>query len=107
NKPEGEICTTIDYYNRPTVFDHLPLLKESKWINVGRLDLNTQGLLLFTNDGHLANQLMHPKNKIEREYYIRVFGAINTNTMKILNQVINIKNETFKFKKIIALNNTS
>ena len=105
NKPEGEICTRNDCKKRPTVFDKLPFLNIHRWISVGRLDLNTRGLLLFTNNGNLANKLMHPSNKIEREYYIRVFGEINKNTMNILKNGVKIKDDYVSFKTIEAINN--
>ena len=71
NKPCGEICTREDPQGRPTVFDNLPLLENSRWINIGRLDVNTEGLLLFTTDGELANQFMHPKNEVPRTYLVK------------------------------------
>ncbi|QCI17678.1 pseudouridine synthase [Buchnera aphidicola (Acyrthosiphon lactucae)] len=105
NKPEGEICTKNDYKKRPTVFDKLPFLNINRWISIGRLDLNTRGLLLFTNNGNLANALMHPRNKIEREYYIRVFGEINKNKMNILKNGVKIKDSYASFKSIKPINN--
>lgn len=100
NKSEGEICTRYDNQNRKTVFDTLPSLINNRWVSVGRLDLNTRGLLLFTNDGLLAYKLMHPKYEIEREYYIRVFGHINQKTIQILKNGVKIKDKYLAFKKI-------
>lgn len=77
HKPAGEIVTHDDPQNRPTVFRKLPRLVQGKWQSVGRLDLNTEGLLLFTSSGELANQLMHPRFGLEREYAVRVLGALN------------------------------
>lgn len=77
HKPAGEVVTHDDPQNRPTVFRRLPRLHTGKWQSVGRLDLNTEGLLLFTNSGALANQLMHPRFGLEREYAVRVLGALS------------------------------
>jgi len=77
HKPAGEVVTHDDPQNRPTVFRKLPRLQHGKWQSVGRLDLNTEGLLLFTSNGQLANQLMHPRFGLEREYAVRVLGALS------------------------------
>lgn len=77
HKPAGEVVTLDDPQNRPTVFRRLPKLQQGKWQSVGRLDLNTEGLLLFTSSGELANRLMHPRFGLEREYAVRVLGALN------------------------------
>ena len=73
HKPVGEICSKSGQ-GKPTVFDNLPILKNSRWVALGRLDINTSGLLLFSNDGVLANKIIHPKKQVEREYLARIRG---------------------------------
>jgi 23S rRNA pseudouridine2605 synthase len=84
HKPAGEVVTHDDPQNRPTVFRRLPKLPQGKWQSVGRLDLNTEGLLLFTSSGDLANKLMHPRFGLEREYAVRVLGALSADEKQTL-----------------------
>lgn len=84
HKPVGEVVTHDDPQNRPTVFRRLPKLQQGKWQSVGRLDLNTEGLLLFTSSGELANNLMHPRFGLEREYAVRVLGSLSKDEKKLL-----------------------
>lgn len=100
NKPEGLVSTTKDTRGRPLVFDNLPPLKRGKWISVGRLDINTSGLMLFTTNGELANRLMHPKYSIDRKYLVRVYGKVEKKNIEALKKGILIGNEYSRFKNI-------
>lgn len=100
HKPVGEVVTHDDPQNRPTVFRKLPKLYQGKWQSVGRLDLNTEGLLLFTSSGELANRLMHPRFGLEREYAVRVLGALNADEKKRLLDGIELEDGRAQFGSI-------
>ena len=100
NKPENEICTRKDPEGRPTVFDKLPPLKHGRWVSVGRLDINTSGLLLFTTDGELANQLAHPSSMIEREYAVRVMGEVTPAMIQNMHEGVIIDDDFCRFTDI-------
>lgn len=100
HKPVGEVVTHNDPDGRPTVFRRLPRLPQGKWLSVGRLDLNTEGLLLFTNSGDLAHQLMHPRFGIEREYAVRVLGDLTEELRSQLLEGVEIEGQKAAFKSI-------
>ncbi len=100
NKPEGEIVTRKDPEDRPTIFRRLPRPKSGRWISVGRLDINTSGLLLVTNDGELANRLMHPSREVEREYAVRILGAVPEPTLQQLVTGVELEDGPARFDTI-------
>jgi len=102
HKPVGELVTRKDPGGRPTVFARLPPLQTAKWIAVGRLDYNTSGLLLFTDDGELANRLMHPRYGVEREYAIRIQGKLDARQLAALREGVTIGDEPARFERIEA-----
>jgi 23S rRNA pseudouridine2605 synthase len=98
NKQAGVICSNKDEEGRKSVFDFLP--ENTRWVMVGRLDLNTSGLLLFTNNGDLANKLMHPSSEIDREYAVRVLGRVSDEDIKQLISGIELDDGFAKFHKV-------
>jgi 23S rRNA pseudouridine2605 synthase len=102
SKPEGEVCTTSDPDGRPTVFDRLPRLARGRWIAIGRLDINTSGLLLFTNHGELANRLMHPSYEVQREYMARIHGEVDEAMIKRLTEGVVLEDGVASFKSVKA-----
>lgn len=103
HKGLGVFCTRKDNKGRPTVFQHLPSLKNARWVMIGRLDANTSGLLLFTNNGKLANDLMHPSSEVEREYLVRVFGEVTEDKLRQLERGVELEDGMANFDNIYAI----
>jgi 23S rRNA pseudouridine2605 synthase len=100
HKPTGELVTRDDPEGRPTVFEKLPSIGNGKWINIGRLDYNTEGLLLFTNSGELANRMMHPRFEVEREYAVRVMGRLDDEQVERLTRGIELDDGLAKCDRV-------
>jgi len=101
HKPTGEIVTRDDPEGRPTVFEKLPNIGNGKWINVGRLDYNTEGLMLFTNSGELANRLMHPRYEVEREYAVRIMGRLSDEQTQKLTSGVDLEDGPAKCESVV------
>ena len=101
HKPAGEICTASDPEGRRSVFESLPRLNIGRWVSVGRLDINTLGLMLFTNNGELANRLMHPSGHMAREYAVRVMGDVMPSMLKSLTNGVELEDGMARFEEIV------
>ncbi|MEW5837578.1 MAG: 23S rRNA pseudouridine(2605) synthase RluB [Pseudomonadota bacterium] len=100
HKPEGELTTRHDPEGRPTVFESLPPIRDGRWITVGRLDFNTSGLLIVTNDGELANRMMHPSRELLRIYAVRVFGELTQEMIKQLKDGVQLEDGVARFESV-------
>jgi len=103
NKPEGLLCTRSDEKGRKTIFEELPRVINGRWISIGRLDLNTSGLLILTNNGELANRMMHPSYEVEREYTVRVFGEVSDEALKQVVKGVQLDDGPASFNKVTKM----
>lgn len=100
NKPEGEITTRHDPQGRKTIFERLPKLRNARWIAIGRLDINTTGLLLLTTDGELAHKMMHPSSGVDREYACRIHGRATEEQLVRLKKGVKLEDGLARFSDI-------